>query len=192
MSLKPIETIYNGHRFRSRLEARWAVFFDEMEIPFVYEPEGYDLNGIWYLPDFWVPCWNSFVEIKPTNPSGDETTKCRLLAEAAEKRVLAFHGQPWDGAYAVDLFYGSPNDNDPEYPQYPVEAAWRLLQCKWCPALWLVSDDVGGTLLGHPNVDPECRACSEKYPRMTGALTAALTAARQARFESSKRTKTGA
>lgn len=26
-SIKPIETIYNGYHFRSRLEARWAVFF---------------------------------------------------------------------------------------------------------------------------------------------------------------------
>ena len=27
MNIKPIETVYNGYRFRSRLEARWAVFF---------------------------------------------------------------------------------------------------------------------------------------------------------------------
>jgi hypothetical protein len=26
--LRPIETRYRGFRFRSRLEARWAVFFD--------------------------------------------------------------------------------------------------------------------------------------------------------------------
>ena len=30
MSLRPIETHYNGYRFRSRLEARWAVFFEAM------------------------------------------------------------------------------------------------------------------------------------------------------------------
>ena len=36
MEIKAIETIYNGYKFRSRLEARWAVFFDEagIEIPF--------------------------------------------------------------------------------------------------------------------------------------------------------------
>jgi hypothetical protein len=28
MSAKAIETHYKGYRFRSRLEARWAVFFD--------------------------------------------------------------------------------------------------------------------------------------------------------------------
>lgn len=32
MDIKPIETHYNGYRFRSRLEARWAVFFDALGI----------------------------------------------------------------------------------------------------------------------------------------------------------------
>ena len=53
MDIKPIETVYNGYRFRSRLEARWAVFFDEMGIKYEYEPEGYVLpDGSKYLPDF--------------------------------------------------------------------------------------------------------------------------------------------
>jgi hypothetical protein len=30
MTLRPLETLYNGYRFRSRLEARWAVFFEAM------------------------------------------------------------------------------------------------------------------------------------------------------------------
>ncbi len=51
--LKAIETEYKGYRFRSRLEARWAVFFDACGVQWEYEPEGYDLGeGIYYLPDF--------------------------------------------------------------------------------------------------------------------------------------------
>lgn len=51
--LKPIQTEYGGFLFRSRLEARWAVFFDACGVDWEYEPEGYDLgNGIHYLPDF--------------------------------------------------------------------------------------------------------------------------------------------
>jgi hypothetical protein len=51
--LKPIETHYKGYRFRSRLEARWAVFFDACGVKWEYEPEGYVLpNGQYYLPDF--------------------------------------------------------------------------------------------------------------------------------------------
>lgn len=51
-TLKPIQTSYKGYRFRSRLEARWAVVFDALDIPWVYEPEGYDLPSGYYLPDF--------------------------------------------------------------------------------------------------------------------------------------------
>jgi len=51
--IKAIQTEYNGYLFRSRLEARWAVFFDFCGIDYEYEPEGYDLgNGLTYLPDF--------------------------------------------------------------------------------------------------------------------------------------------
>ena len=32
--MKIIETKYRGYHFRSRLEARWAVFFDEIGLPF--------------------------------------------------------------------------------------------------------------------------------------------------------------
>ena len=51
--IKVIQTHYNGYSFRSRLEARWAVFFDACGVKYEYEPEGYDLgNGLMYLPDF--------------------------------------------------------------------------------------------------------------------------------------------
>ena len=56
-TIKPIETIYNGYRFRSRLEARWAVFFDSLGVEYEYEPEGFELPGVGvYLPDFRVIC----------------------------------------------------------------------------------------------------------------------------------------
>ena len=51
--IKAIETSYKGYRFRSRLEARWAIVFDALGIKWEYEKEGYDLgNKGWYLPDF--------------------------------------------------------------------------------------------------------------------------------------------
>lgn len=51
--LQPIPTKYKGYVFRSRLEARWAVFFDACGVEWEYEPEGYDLgDGVHYLPDF--------------------------------------------------------------------------------------------------------------------------------------------
>lgn len=55
-----LPTYYAGHKFRSRLEARWAMFFDLLEIKWEYEPEGYKLStGECYLPDFFLPKFNS-------------------------------------------------------------------------------------------------------------------------------------
>jgi hypothetical protein len=66
--IQAIETIYpwpNGHRFRSRREARWAVFFDTLGIPYEYEKQGYDLGKYgWYLPDFWLPHIGLWFEVK--------------------------------------------------------------------------------------------------------------------------------
>lgn len=73
--IKPIETRYDGTLFRSRLEARWAVFFNRMGIRWTYEKEGYETPLGRYLPDFWLPevtLRHHFVrgvlfEIKPEN-----------------------------------------------------------------------------------------------------------------------------
>ncbi len=58
--IKPIETEYKGYRFRSRLEARWAVFFETLGVEWEYEPEGFQLpSGTCYLPDFRVKCYGT-------------------------------------------------------------------------------------------------------------------------------------
>jgi len=58
--IKPIETYYNGYRFRSRLEARVAVFLNVLGVEYEYEPEGFKLeSGKWYLPDFRVKCYGT-------------------------------------------------------------------------------------------------------------------------------------
>jgi hypothetical protein len=52
--MQPIQTRYKGYHFRSRLEARWAVFFDSLDLKWEYEPEGFVLPSGLYLPDFRV------------------------------------------------------------------------------------------------------------------------------------------
>jgi hypothetical protein len=89
--LKPIETRYNGYRFRSRIEARWAVFFDTLGIEYRYEPEGFNLgNGVFYLPDFWLPELELWVEIKGASPSHEEIEKAALLAQQGDSPVIIF------------------------------------------------------------------------------------------------------
>jgi hypothetical protein len=83
--LKAIETQYKGYRFRSRLEARWAVFFDALGVKWEYEKEGYDLGEAgWYLPDFYLADFDHWIEIKPEEPMTSEDS----AKHEAFKRVL--------------------------------------------------------------------------------------------------------
>lgn len=102
--IKAIETRYKGYRFRSRLEARWAVFFDALGVRWEYEPEGFDLgsNG-WYLPDFLVG--QVWIEIKPlTEKSGEFMPKLAALSLASYP-VLYVSGAPRYGGHGISLYY---------------------------------------------------------------------------------------
>ena len=71
--MKVIETKYKGYLFRSRLEARWAVFFDACGIRWEYEPEGIILSdGSWYLPDFYLPDFYCYFEVKRNSAKGTD------------------------------------------------------------------------------------------------------------------------
>ena len=104
MNIKPIETHYNGYRFRSRLEARWAVFFDKIGQRYEYEPEGFDL-GVHgrYLPDFYLPDIGRYIEVKPTIPSKVELKKClALLKNHISTECTLLVGQPKYPVFELD------------------------------------------------------------------------------------------
>ena len=104
--IKPIETEYNGYRFRSRLEARWAVFFDALGIKYYYEHEGFDLGDAgWYLPDFWLPELKTWIEIKGNpNEYGSALDKARALSIMTGLPVGVFEGLPGENAGAFFLY----------------------------------------------------------------------------------------
>jgi hypothetical protein len=77
-----VRTEYQGIRYRSRLEARWAVFFDALAIKFQYEPR---VPRIAYLPDFFVAHQPRFprsmyFEVKPAEYEPSDTIKPDSLA----------------------------------------------------------------------------------------------------------------
>lgn len=83
-ALKAIPTTYAHVDFRSRLEARWAVFFDLLALPWEYEPERVRVDGVYYDPDFLVvglpvisatgrqPARDFVMEVKPDKELSDE------------------------------------------------------------------------------------------------------------------------
>jgi len=99
--VKAIDTQYKGYKFRSRLEARFAVFLDAMGISWDYEVQGYDLpiNGR-YLPDFYLPNGDLapgysrplWIEVKAGEPTLPEINKLRELAVTTKTAGAFFQG----------------------------------------------------------------------------------------------------
>lgn len=105
--IKTIPTTYNGVEYRSRLEARWAVFFDELGIRHYYEYEGFDLDGRWYVPDFYLPDVRGgmYCEVKPLK-QGEDTAIAQL--PSATGKICALLMGPPQGC----LFDRSANEWD--------------------------------------------------------------------------------
>lgn len=117
--IKAIPTAYNGIQFRSRLEARTARLLDQLKVKWVYEAEGYDLNGTWYLPDFWLPEHRAFVEVKGI--VDDSTKKTIKLAKAVPSDIRVFmvvpeHINEWERGSEYKFFRlsrdGSPSESE--------------------------------------------------------------------------------
>lgn len=105
--MKAIETKYKGYRFRSRLEARWAVFFDALGIKWQYEPEGFMVDDETpYLPDFYVhmredhesrikhPNAGYWIEVKPAAPNAEEVRKLQAVCSSTMSNGYFFCGVP--------------------------------------------------------------------------------------------------
>ncbi len=93
-TVKALPTTYAGVEFRSRIEARWALFFDKLGVSWSYEREGYELPTGNYLPDFWLPdvrdgCW---FEVKGANPTRREYDLAIELAQATDHEVFVAYG----------------------------------------------------------------------------------------------------
>src|SRR5262245_54017218 len=92
--IQHIPTSYHGRQFRSKLEATWAYTFDYLGILWWYEPQGFELNGLRYLCDYFWPKYAAWVEIKPFALRPKEIAKCVSLANETGYRVIALVGEP--------------------------------------------------------------------------------------------------
>lgn len=167
-TLRAIETVWRGYRFRSRLEARWAVFFDALGVSWEYEPEGFETSAGWYLPDFRltgqsVP--DLYVEVRPKNEF--------------EPKVSALNGGFAGTGLHCQFVYGDP------FSWF--EHRWLQL-ARICTQ---VCEEYSGDACGVPklaDVPVGARLFTGSYiegrfPWGVHDWRAAATAARQARFE---------
>ena len=114
--IKALPTYYKGHTFRSRLEARWAIVFDHLNIPWEYEKEAYALPSGNYLPDFWLPTIREgmWFEVKGQEPTDHEEKLAWELANATEHDVAIAFGQVPEDSYSTNssaYMYFAPTEH---------------------------------------------------------------------------------
>lgn len=168
MSFKAINTKYKGYNFRSRHEARWAICLDALGVKWEYEKEGFDLNGVWYLPDFWLPDHKIWVEVKANleEITEEERLKARALMEATGKTCVivgefltdcrAYQNDPildrWlipapldELAGGVGLMFSGKMDADKSFPVYCAicgDQHVHMSKCEIVPS-WMTYDTAG-------------------------------------------------
>lgn len=144
--VRSIPTVYNGIEFRSKLEASTAKLMDDVGLEWQFEAEGYDLgNGIWYLPDFYIPRNKMFLEVKGIlDPKSEEkvTALAGACAGSGIRVMLLFNVRPRRIAGLQQLYVaGSLVNGDGVMPDNVVlsrcpsckQAAWKILRSATCP-----------------------------------------------------------
>jgi len=186
-SVRAITTRYKGYNFRSRLEARWAVFFDHLKIRWDYEPEGFELgNGLRYLPDFWLPDWKIWVEIKPGDPDDAASEKAWRLVEQSGFMLYMSNGMPDNfgtlfATYQGDWLHRHAYRAIPGWHQVgkPVILVQDETACEEQPCAPIMIRDQ----IHKSGAMPKVAAMKPPRAPLSGRSNAAVEAARGARFE---------
>lgn len=189
--IQAIETIYKGYRFRSRSEARWAVFFDTLGIKYIYEPEGYVFDdGTHYLPDFYLPNSKTFFEVKGLELTKEDELKIDKLITYSGKNVAIGYS---DMSFQATSIY---EDKETIFSMDSKSESW-LIQCYSCNEYQFIgslgswSCRCCGYYDGNSGFDYFCSGDwpdkTYSYYKPSREVLDAFITARQARFEYGER-----
>lgn len=181
--IKAIDTQYKGYKFRSRLEARFAVYLDALNASWEYEKEGYSLpvNGN-YLPDFLVtsfpkcdrPFW---LEVKAAKPTTAEINKLRELCVLTQTAGAFFIGSTTSNKQQVSTF-SVMAQHDQEYMGWHVWEAFNYLQVPIDTYIEDISapknfwDMYGEDMIACYDMFMKCADCRNLSPAARAALSA--------------------
>lgn len=104
--MKSLPTEYGGAYMRSHLEARWAVYLDAIGARWSYERAKILLpTGHHYVPDFWLPDFGLWAEVKPPGGFDSEALLKATVAAVATNTngVVLLEGTPDFYAYGLIL-----------------------------------------------------------------------------------------
>ena len=193
-SITAIQTEYKGYRFRSRLEARWAVFFDACHVNWEYEPEGFALpNGQFYLPDFFLH------GCAGRSPSDLYVEVKGKMTEADAKKIRQFSGVTGTENHAVVnpiLIVGGIPDGDDiwDIEEFCQDIGYYGFPgIKGGPYPFNFETIDGDYFVAHPGINKKGQFelfgddRNYTYDRDDAATLCAFKLARQARFEHGER-----
>lgn len=152
---RPKPTWYNNYFFRSKLEAKWAVFFDLMKIKWSYEPEQFTCDdGSQYTPDFYLPevflrdeKRGLYLEIKPSSYRSERTYLDRITSALKDSQLVLLVGDPIDAIIDVHLY---ENHNEQLCP--PWDNCMVFMYCNSCHTVKFEFDE------GNYYYCPVCKA----------------------------------
>lgn len=105
-TIPSVPTTYASVTLRSRLEAHWARLMFNRGILWTYEPQTFKWDDGWYLPDFYLPRDETWLEVKPFSAwEWNEFDRLwlpgdRVAAETGKTFVVVFGlpGRTWNGS----------------------------------------------------------------------------------------------
>jgi hypothetical protein len=163
-------TMYKGILFRSKLEARWAAFFDALPVVWEYEPRWFNLKSGNYLPDFRVvyPYRDTvrWFEVKPNLHSVEREQWQKYVA--FPDQLLMLDGPPDEvRMYNEPWRYMSTLTDDP-YVKYFADAG------RMGTVLWSRRRQYQGTYWGWQTQQEYFQAVADKtdsgYPELRAAI----------------------
>jgi hypothetical protein len=176
--ISPIPTRYAGILFRSRTEARWAVFLDHLNLKWEYEREGFEIGGVTrYLRDFWLPELDFWLEVKGDDPDDMDCDKAHKLAVASARRVYVFfggHSMP-DGPHGPSTAYCF-------YPDGGGDHGYFWCECSTCGRLGIEFEGRADRLSCKRQSCSKSNHGDKGHNYSTPRLCAATSAARSERF----------
>lgn len=171
-----IQTEYDGYKFRSRLEARWAVFFNVLGINWIYEPEGFVLeDGSMYLPDFYLPDLNIWVEVKGVLSTKDTSRIFNFNWSEGVSKIVVVGNIPEETDDVVNWIYNKYKSNEAFFDGM-MDFPYLPCVCPTCGKFGFEFDGRGSRICRH---DDDDKGYTADHPR----IKAAYKIARQARFE---------
>lgn len=94
--MKERRTIYQhqGYKLRSYTELMWARLMDALDIFYLYEPHLLQVEGCKYLPDFYLPSADMYLEVKGAWPTDVEKAKAEQALAATGRPVVFLVSRP--------------------------------------------------------------------------------------------------